>query len=123
MTVSYALAVAFLILIALGTIISVVYTLRMVYKLIFDPEDGEESISLMKIAKKSASKTKTPVFGESEWFVMLASVFWALSFKAASQNISKLVTQLEWREKDEESEMIEFQQHPLHTILFERFLL
>jgi hypothetical protein len=97
---AHGLAVLFLTVLALGTAASVAYTLQTIYKLIFCQDDSEETSSLLKSAKKSAAQTKTPVFGETEWFLMLISVFWALTFKAGCQNLSKLALQLEWHTDD-----------------------
>ena len=91
-------------IIAAGMLVSVYYTVLILFHWSYDCEN-EEHVSLVTAARQSDLQNRTPIFGETAWFIMTVSAFWALTCKAACQNSTKLVLQLQWKYdgSDEES--------------------
>ncbi len=96
------LSVLFLAIFLIGFLISTIYTILLLYKLLFGSTE-EESISLIDAAKKSASHILTPVFGEYEWFVLAGSTIFLLICRAGWQNSSKVALQMSWEHESQES--------------------
>jgi hypothetical protein len=100
-----ALALVFLALLVAGLIVSIGYSVLLVYKLCLKRSD-EESISLLDAAKISANKISTPVFGEFEWFVLAGSAIFLLFCRAGWQNFSKAVLQMHWADGADQARIL-----------------
>ncbi len=89
---------SFLAILGIATAASLYYSIRFLCKLFFEPDGNEEeSISLVAAARRSACLTKTPIFGEPAWMIMIGAVIILLIFRAGRHNSIKLAMQLEWK--------------------------
>lgn len=94
----------FITLAASGAILSVFYTLLVLYKFAYEEEETEERVPLLDAAKLSVAHVETPIFGEAAWFVMIGWACIALALRAGWHNSVKLVMQLEWKSEDSDQE-------------------
>jgi hypothetical protein len=94
----------FLAVVGIVTAASLYYSIRLIYKLFLGPDEGEESISLVAAARRSACLTKTPILGEPAWFIMIGAVIVALIFRAGRHNSIKIAMQLQWKYEDSDEE-------------------
>jgi hypothetical protein len=100
-------ALIFLAVCFVSAVISIGYTIVILYRLIFylrDKEHADENITLLQAARCAAQHVLTPVFGEAEWFVMIGCLILGLICRAGWHNSLKLVTQLEWRQEGSSEE-------------------
>jgi hypothetical protein len=97
MVVLFICALLCLTVIAFGVLSSLYNSLRVFYKLLFHQEEIEQSVSLLKAAKISATMTKTPIFSEPAWFILVGLACLLLTFRSGWVNSMKMVLQLEWQ--------------------------
>jgi hypothetical protein len=97
MGVLYICALLCLAVTSFGVLSSFFYSLRIIYKLSFQQEENGQSVSLLKAAKLSATMTKTPIFPEPAWLILVGLVCLTLTFRAGWINSMKMVLQIEWQ--------------------------
>jgi hypothetical protein len=91
-----------LVFFVVGTILSVWYGLQILLRLWSDNKD--ESMPILEEVRQAAKLTETPVFGDTAWFLMVATALSLLTCRAGWQNSSKVAMQLVWKYEESDTE-------------------